>query len=359
MKRLLALPLLLVLVAAEGAPPKEAPKEKPTTSTEKAQKAAQTPPAKDQFQGFLVAANATDVYAPEFVFRVRGWSSDWGGRKLVELAADGKAVKAGDVVARFEFGAEDALQWINSSIQEAEAHANQNEIAGAQALESLQMALRRRKMDAATAALNLERAPALSRLQADALAVVKRAADFEVDAAEQQLASATATWAADKVYREQNLAALRDGRTRYDYFLNRFTVRAAKDGVVRHAFNARERRKIQKGDGVQAGMRILSLAQDDTLAVRFFVPEGQASGVVVGSRVAVQLPTSAELVDGVVSAVDFFPQEIGFLLENEALPNGREKAIQVKATLTKAPPTLAAGTEVRVKLVGPPAQAAP
>lgn len=348
MKKLVALPALFFVLAAETAPTA------PTAPTASSSSASAEPrKTADQFQGFLVAANATDVYAPEFVFRVRGWSSDWGGRKLVELAPDGKAVKAGDVVARFEFGAEDALQWINRSIQEAEAAANQNTIAGQQALESLQMALRRRKMDAATAALNLERAPALSRLQADALAVVKRAADFEVSAAEQQLSSATATWAADKTYREQNLAALRDGLTRYDYFLNRFTVRAASDGVVRHAFNARERRKIQKGDGVQAGMRIVSLAKDDALAVRFFVPEGQASGVVVGSRVAVQIPTSAEQVAGVVSAVDFFPQEIGFLLENEALPNGREKAIQVRATLTSPPSTLAAGTEVRVKVIAP------
>ena len=346
-KQLLALPLLLALAAAES-PPSSSP---PSSSSKPPEK---TQAAKDQFQGFLVAANANDVYAPEFVFRVRGWSSDWGGRKLVELAPDGKAVNAGDVVARFEFGAEDALQWINRSIQEAEAAANQNAIASGQALESLQMTLRRRKMDAATAALNLERAPALSRLQADALAIVKRAADFEVDAAEQQLASATTTWAADKVYRDQNLEALRDGLKRYDYFLNRFTVRAANNGVVRHAFNSRERRKIQKGDGVQAGMRIVSLAQDESLAVRFFVPEGQAGGVVVGSRVAVQIPTSAELVDGVVSAVDFFPQEIGFLLENESLPNGREKAIQVKAMLTTPPSTLAAGTEVRVKLVAAP-----
>ena len=44
----------------------------------------------DFFQGFLVAANATDVYAPDFTFRVSGWNSTWGNSKLLELVEDGK-----------------------------------------------------------------------------------------------------------------------------------------------------------------------------------------------------------------------------------------------------------------------------
>ena len=97
-------------------------------------------------------------------------------------------------------------------------------------------------------------------------------------------------------------------------------------------------------------MKILSLAKDATLAVRFFVPEGQAAKVGVGSVIAVVVPTTAEVVAGVVDSVDFFPQELGFLQELEG-PNEREKAIQVRASLTSPPAGLAAGTEVRVKLV--------
>ena len=78
-------------------------------------------PQGDLFQGFLVPANATDIYAPEFSFKVSGWQSNWGNVKLLELAPDGKEVKEGDVVARFDFGAKDALRWINERIARAQA----------------------------------------------------------------------------------------------------------------------------------------------------------------------------------------------------------------------------------------------
>jgi hypothetical protein len=95
---------------------------------------------------------------------------------------------------------------------------------------------------------------------------------------------------------------------------------------------------------------VVSVAKDDALAVRFFVPESQATLVEVGQRVRIQVPTSAEELDGVVDRVDFFPQELGYLLENESLPNAREKAIQVMASVVSTGP-LATGTEIRVRLV--------
>jgi hypothetical protein len=323
-------------------------------STTTATTTATTPPASrarsELFQGFVVAQNATDHYAPEFVFRVSGWSSDWGGRKLVELVPDGQRVKQGELVARFEFGAEQALQHINERIARTEAAYQQTRIGAMQTLETLEMALRRKRMDEATARLNLQKAPSLSANQAAALAIQLQLAEFDVTAAEQLLASArTARDAAVEHASRERDAALAM-RARYDFYVDRFTVRAAHDGVVRHAFHPRERRKLQKGDGVQAGMRVVSVARDDALAVRFFIPEARAVQVRAGQAVRVQVPTSAEEVEGVVDRIEFFPVEIGFLLENDALPNAREKAVQVRATLTGTG-NLAAGTEVRVRLV--------
>jgi hypothetical protein len=305
---------------------------------------------KEQFQGFLVAANATDLHAPEFVFRVQGWSSDWGQRKLLELAPDGKAVAAGDVLARFEFGAEEAKRYVDERIAKAQSELTQDRIAGEQAVESLEMELKRKKIEAARAHLDLERAPALSRRHAEGLRILERLAAFNVEAAEQSLASARAAHAAARAFKEGNLAKAKEGADRYQFYAKRFQLVAPHAGVVRHAFNARERRKMQKGDNVNAGMKVLSLAKDDVLAVRFFVPEAEAARVKVGTKVAVVVPTRAEELEAVVDQVDFFPQEIGFLLENEGLPNGREKAIQIRASLAAPPGDLAAGTEVRVKV---------
>lgn len=316
-------------------------------SSEPAPVAAAAP---ELFQGFVVAASATDLYAPEFVFRVLGWHSDWGSRKLLELAPDGQPVTKGDVLARFEFGAEDALRHVNERIQRAQSDEHQSRIDASQAIEALEMDYRRKQIDAKLATLNLERERALSRRQADGLRISHQVAEFDVGAAEQRLASARTARAAEHQHRERTLARANEGMERYQFFRGRFQLTAPHDGVVRHAFNGRERRKLQKGDNTQAGMKILSLAQDDLLAIRFFVPEARAARIAVGSKLAVVIPTSAEELSAVVESVDFFPQEIGFLLENEGLANGREKAIQVRAALTSPSAGLAAGTEVRVKV---------
>lgn len=305
---------------------------------------------RDQFQGFLVAANATDLHAPEFVFRVQGWSSDWGQRKLLELAPDGKQVAAGDVIARFEFGAEEAKRYVDDRIARAQSELNQERIAGDQAVEALEMALKRKQIEAARAQLDLERAPALSRRHAEGLRILDRLAQFDVAAAEQSLASARGAHGAARAFKERNLAKAKEGLERYEFYVKRFQLTAPHAGVVRHAFNPRERRKMQKGDNVNAGMKVVSLAKDDVLAVRFFVPEAQASDVKVGADVSIAVPTRADEIAAVVDQVDFFPQEIGFLLENEGLPNGREKAIQMRASLVSPSAELAAGTEVRVKV---------
>jgi hypothetical protein len=354
MRQSRALVLVLPLAFAVGAGTSStstASSQAPTKTEASTSKA----PRAEALQGFLVAQNATDHYAPEFVFRIPGWSSDWGWRKLVELVADGTEVKAGDVVARFEFGAEQALQNINERIQKSESDLAQATIAAGQNLDALEMTLRRKRMDQDTARLNLQRAPALSKNQADALAISVRLAEFDVAAAEQLLASARAAEDASVAHKRKARDAALELRARYDWYLARFTVRAAHDGIVRHAFNPRERRKLQKGDGVQAGMKVVSVAKDDTLAVRFFVPEAQASRLALGQRVRVLGPSGGEEIDGLIARVDFFPQELGFLLENDQLPNAREKAVEVRATLTGAPKNLAAGTEVRVRLIDAPA----
>ncbi|MDP2339486.1 MAG: HlyD family efflux transporter periplasmic adaptor subunit [Deltaproteobacteria bacterium] len=339
----LALALLVCVVVADSDGLHAASSPEKTSSSSSG-------PAAETLQGFLVAASATEIYAPEFIFRVAGWQSDWGSRKLLELAADGKEVKKGDTLARFEFGADDALRHVKERIQRAQNDFTQNQIGAGQALEALEMEQRRKQIDARMATLNLERERSLSRRQADGLRILHQLAEFDVVAAGDRLASARVKRAAETHHRQSVLDKANEGMERYQYYVQRFQLKAPHDGVVRHAFNPRERRKLAKGDNAQAGMKILSLAKDATLAVRFFLPEGQAARVGVGSKVAVMVPTTAEEVAGVVDSVDFFPQELGFLQELEG-PNEREKAIQVKASLVSPPAGLAAGTEVRVKIV--------
>ena len=307
----------------------------------------------DLFQGFLVPASATDIYAPEFSFKVSGWNSNWGNVKLLELAPDGKEVKAGDVVARFDFGAKDALRWINERVQRATADLSQERVNGDQVVEALAMEERRKQIESQLAGLNLQKERAVSKIQADVYKIARKLAEFEVDAARQRFAAARDSRNTAVAWRELGLTRTKDDLLRYQFYEKRFTVRAPHDGVVRHAFNPRERRKIQKGDGLSSGQKLMSVAKDASLAVRFFVPEHRVASVKGGSQLTVTGMASAEELPAVVKGLDFFPQELGFLLENEELPNGREKAFAVKAELLKPSDGVTAGTEVRVKVKPP------
>jgi hypothetical protein len=345
--RLVSLALALHACAVAAPTPEVTPRENTSPGVEAA-----------ELQGFVVARTAVDAFAPEFVFKVANWSSDWGQRKIIELAPDGKAVAAGDVVARFEFGQENVQRQIKESIQRAESELTQRSLAARQVLDAQESNLRRLEMESQLAALNLQKKPALSRLQGEGLEILHRMAVFDVDAARQQLDSTRAAKAAERAFDEQKLAHAQESLARYEFYHDRFSLRAPHAGIVRHAFSARMRRKLQKGDNVWAGVRIVSIAQDKDLAVRFFVPEARAATVRLGAHVSVVSPASGEAVDGVIERVAFFPQELGFLLENDSLPDAREKALEVRANVQNPPPSITAGTEVRVKLLGAAAPSA-
>lgn len=306
--------------------------------------------APELFQGFLVAATANDVYAPEFSFRVSGWNSNWGRCKILELAPDGKQVKQGDTIARFEFGARDALPWINDRIRRTAAEANESKISGEQALEALSIEQRRKEIENRLAGVDLGKERAVSRRSADVYKIVQKVAEFEVDAASQRLEASRRAKSAELEFHEKAIAHSTEDLKRYSFYEKRFQVVAPRDGVVRHAFNPRERRKVQKGDALESGQRIVALATDATLAVRFFVPEHRMQEIQEGMEVVVQTQSSGEDFKARVQSIDFFPQEIGFLLENETLPNAREKAFVVKAVFPAPPAGLAAGAEVKVKV---------
>ncbi len=310
--------------------------------------AADEPP--ELFQGFLVAASASDLYAPEFSFRVSGWNSNWGRCKILELAADGKEVKAGEVIARFEFGARDALTWINERIRRVSAEANESRMTGEQALETLSIEQRRKEIEARLAGIDLGKERAVSRRSADLYRIVQKVAEFEVDAAAQRLTAIRRSKQAELEFHEREVEHTNEDLKRYNFYEKRFQVVAPRDGVVRHAFNPRERRKVQKGDALESGQRIVALATDAALAVKFFVPEHRMNELKEGMEITVQTQASGEEYKATVSGIDFFPQEIGFLMENEALPNAREKAFAVKAVFAVNPAGLAAGSEVKVKV---------
>jgi multidrug efflux pump subunit AcrA (membrane-fusion protein) len=303
----------------------------------------------DSWTGLLIPLNATDLYGPESGFRISGWSS-WGGPlKLLELAPEGQQVEQGAVIARFEFNGKDAQRWILERLQRAQADAAQAKIRADQTLEGLGVDQRRRALEAERAGIDVQKERAISRRQAALFRIAHQLAVFETEAIAQRLHSAGRSREAELTFHEQTLKRTGHDQARYVFYENRFMLTAPHDGVVRHAYNSRERRKFQKGDSVQAGQRLISVAKDQALAARFFVPEHRIWEVREGAEVTVVSPASGEEHRAVVRKIDFFPQELGFLMELPTLPNAREKAFAVVAEFVSPPSGLSAGTELRVK----------
>ncbi|MCU0662830.1 MAG: HlyD family efflux transporter periplasmic adaptor subunit [Myxococcota bacterium] len=305
--------------------------------------------APDLFTGFLVPANATEIYAPETNFRVRGWNSNWGQVSLIELAPDGKEVKEGDVVARLEFIGRDALDWINRRIQETEANGSQAKVTASQTLDALLMESRRRALELQQAGLDVQREKAISKRQAELFRIRQKIAEFEVQAVTERIATKRKATDAENTYQNMLIKSVRSDLDRYKFYQKRFEVLAPHPGIVRHAFNSKAGRKIQKGDGISAGQRILSLAKDGVLAAKFFVPEHRLTEVTIGGEVLVTTTASAEEHNATVTKIDFFPQELSFLAENPNLPNGQEKAFAVTAEFKSGTGDISAGAEIRAK----------
>ena len=102
-----------------------------------------------------------------------------------------------------------------------------------------------------------------------------------------------------------------------------------------------------------AGETVVHIAKDKQLVVRIFVPEAQIHRITKGQRVFAVSLGSEKRIAATVSKIERFPQEMGFLLHDNSLPNARDKAFAVTADLGKGAKGLSAGNEVRVQLDQP------
>lgn len=305
------------------------------------------------YLGLCVPLNASDILGPEASFRLAGWNANWGQLKIMELAKDGQEVKAGQVIARFEFIAQQALRRVQERIQQAEADRSQARITAEQTVEALQVEQRRLGLEARLAAIDVQKEHAISQKQAALYKIRHRIAEFEADAVRKRLAAAIKSRDAELAFHDQSVARAQQDMGRYKFYEKRFQAVAPHDGVVRHAFNARERRKVQKGDSISPGQKLISVAKDAALGARFFVPEHRIHEIREGMKVVVVSAASGEELPARVTQVDFFPQELGFLMEEPNLPNAREKAFAVVAEFEGMPPAgLTAGVEIRIKAPG-------
>jgi multidrug resistance efflux pump len=301
------------------------------------------------FDGRIVPTKATQLRAPQNSFQIGGWRSSGSWIKLQELAPEGKEVKKGEVVGRFEFMGDRARPQIEERLNEAKAAKGESSLGLGQALDELRSQLERQRLEASSAALDTRKEGAISARELKIFQMTRRIAEFEAEGTERLLGVHQRRMGAEAAYHGAQVSRAQDEMRLLESLKDRFVVKAPHDGVVRHGYMRRQRRKVQKGDGMPSGMEFASLAMDRSVSVEFFVPERLARQVPVGSQVRLSSPALKEELVAVVEEVSSFPQELGFLREDEEMAGGREKVYVVRAPLREAPAELRAGLEVKVR----------
>ena len=244
------------------------------------------------FDGYVVPMNATELRAPQNSFRVGGWSSSSSWTKLTFLAEDGAAIKEGDVVGRFEFDAAKALAFVEGEIRKAEAQRDKSGVDTETEVEKLAADARMKAIAADRAELDTLRRGVIAERDWQLAVLDHQQAEFDARATETNREAAQRELRAEAAYQSRNVERAQAMKTRYDTYKERFIVRAPHDGVLRHAMHRHRGRKIQKGDGMPAGMQFASLARDKAVWVQFFVPERQWPNVRGTTSFIVEAATS-------------------------------------------------------------------
>jgi hypothetical protein len=301
------------------------------------------------FDGRLLPANATDLHAPQNTFKLAGWQSDSSWIQLTELTADGDEVAEGDVVARFEFRGRGALPRVNERLQQAEADGRKKSLELAAQLRTLEVERDKLDLTVEQARLDTLKGRVVSARQLKLYELAYDEARFEAAAVRRRIAALRQQIAYERDFWERQVQRNKDDLTTFTSYERRFELRAPHPGVVRHAYNPNARRKVQKGDGMPSGRHVLSIARDPTLQAQFFVPERLLNTLHLDARVTVLAVAGEGSWPGQIARIDRFPQEIGFLREDDKLPLAREKAFVVTARLDAQPDGLGAGADVKVR----------
>lgn len=299
------------------------------------------------FDGFIVPQNAIELRAPQNTFRVGSWNSDSSWIKLIHFVPDGKEVKAGDVIAKFEFPGDRAKEYVDEQIRSAEAFRDQSGISQEAEVDNLVAEEQKKLIDAERAELDTLKRGVISERDWELARITHQQALFDAEATGKHRDAVKRALRAEADYHERNVERALSLQKRFDTYAKLFEVRAQTDGVVRHGYHRRRGRKVEKGDGMPAGMHFASLAADKTVWVQFFVPERHWSELAGAKHFAVE--TQSGTFGVTLEKLEEFPQELGFLKNDEKLPNAREKAYVVWARFDEQPEKLSAGVEVRVR----------
>jgi HlyD family secretion protein len=275
-----------------------------------------------------------------------------GDLQIVHLAPNGSAVKAGDVVVRFDTStAERQLAEKRSALREAEAEIQRARADAAIAAQGVKSDETKRRYDVERAKLDVSTSEVLSRLDAEKASISLGAAEQRAREAATKVdandATARASMGALERRREKALADVRLEETR----LAALTLKAPADGVVTLGMNWRAggpfaQREWRAGDRAWAGAGIAQLPVVESLYVLARVDETDRGQLKAGLEADVEVqavggrPAPARITAfSALAKVEFgpiwppprlFDVQLDLVTPNPAMRPGMTAAIKIR-----------------------------
>lgn len=254
--------------------------------------------------GELVALRAADIFVP----RVPFWQV-----QVRWLEADGATVKKGQTLVELDSTVFSG-QLDDKRLQAEQADDDlERQLADAQtvvaekafAVERNRAALEKARLDAAVPE------ELRSRREAQDKEIAKKRAETDLAKAEEDLAAARRTTAADVSVKRLQRDALRREIAEAEAAIRALSVKSPADGVFVVNENPRERRKIQVGDNVWVGLRLGQIPETSGFRVDAALYDVDDGRVRKGDRARVTLDADPErTLTGTVTDVAAIAQEV-------------------------------------------------
>ena len=302
------------------------------------------------FRGIIEPVNATKLFAPRNEYKL-GWTRRVSANtKLTELAEDGQKIEEGEVVAKFEFQGERIRRQVDEGLDVATAQLQRKAVELQSQKRQLLSEKRLKSIEAQKAEVDIRKGNAVSARDLKRYQLLYEKAEFEQKASAERFEAYREHLRAEKRFYQIEKRKAENDLNRYLAIERRYVVKAPHAGVVRHAFIPSRRRKVEINDYLRAGMHFISVAKDESVRVRFFVPESSLGKLKTDMPVMVESLSRDVAYEARVSKILPFPQELGFVLDDLNMPGAREKVYVALASFEEVIDNLAAGLEVKVRV---------
>jgi len=298
-------------------------------------------------EGRVVPRDFLALCAPQNTLRLPFWRSESNSIRLATILPESRAVKAGDVVATFQFADVSARAELTQQVDRLKAKRDETLLGLRKNLVDLEARLEKARLRERLAEIDLGRKSSVSAQKATLLDCEARLAAHERASLEHKVAAARDNLKRTGAILEGTIRGWENHFASFDRTRDRYSVKAPADGFLFYPVIEKLKRKIQVGDEINSGVHFLSVVTSDRVEIQFFLPERELDQVQSGATVRVMC--DGRELPAAVRGIGFFPLRIGDVQGTYSLPDAWEKCFVVKADLRG---TLRLGTNntVRVRL---------